>query len=131
MDWIIRLLGAFYILSGLLLFRSARMEWLLNRAIERITLKTEPDRWQVAFPIVAGVIYLSAGVALAALNIWGLWLLGAGLAAQAVYYPVAWHLADAEERTNRPQWRAARNAGIFSAAAFALSAYAYRIGVLT
>ena len=131
MDWVIRLLGAFYILGGLLLFRSARLEWLLNKAIERITLKPEPDHWQVAFPIVAGVIYLSAGVALAALNIWGLWLLGAGLAAQAIYYPAAWHLADAAERANRAQWLAARNAGIFSAAAFALSAYAYRIGVLT
>ncbi len=130
MEWIIRLLGAFYILSGFLLFRSARMEWLLNRAIERITLKPEPDRWQVAFPIVAGVIYLSAGVALAALNIWGLWLLAAGLAAQAIYYPVAWHLADAEDRADRQRWLAARNAGIFSTAAFALSAYAYRVGVL-
>jgi hypothetical protein len=130
MEWIIRLLGAFYILGGLLLFRSARTEWLLNQAIERITLKPEPDRWQVAFPIIAGIIYLSAGVALAALDVWGLWLLGAGLIAQAIYFPLAWHYADAEERRNRAQWRAARNAGIFSAAAFALSAYAYRVGVL-
>jgi len=94
-------------------------------------MKPEPNSWQVAFPIIAGVIYLSAGVALAALDTVGVWLLGAGLAAQAIYYPLAWHLADAEERRNTAQWRAARNAGrIFSAAAFALSACAFRVGVL-
>jgi uncharacterized membrane protein len=130
MEWIIRLLGAFYILGGFLLFRSARMEWLLNQAIEKITLKPEPDRWQVAFPVIAGLIYLLAGAALAALNAWGLWLLGAGLIAQGIYFPLAWYHADAEERRNTAQWRSARNAGIFSAAAFALSAYAYRVGVL-
>jgi hypothetical protein len=130
MEWIIRLLGAFYIVCGFLLFRSARTEWLLNQAIERITLKPEPDRWQMAFPIIAGTIYLSAGVALAALDTLGLWLLGTGLVAQAIYYPLAWHYADDEERRDTTQWRSARNAGMFSAAAFALSAYAYRVGVL-
>lgn len=130
MEWIIRLLGAFYILGGFLLLRTARVEWLLNKAIERITLRPEPDRWEVAFPIVAGLIYLSGGAALAVLSVWGLWLLGAGLVAQAVYYPLAWRAADAQERGNAGRWRTARNAGIFSAAAFALSAYAYRLGVL-
>jgi hypothetical protein len=130
MEWIIRLLGAFYVLGGLLLLRSARMEWVLNKAIEKITLKPEPDRWQVAFPIVSGVIYLTAGVALAALSVWGVWLLGAGLVAQAIYYPLAWRSADAEERGNEARWRSARNAAIFSTAAFALAAYAYRTGVI-
>ncbi len=130
MEWIIRLLGVFYVLGGVLLLRSARMEWFLNKAIEQITLKPEPDRWQVAFPIVSGVVYLAAGVALAGLSVWGLWLLGAGLMAQAIYYPLAWRVADSQERGNGPRWRSARNAAIFSAAAFALSAYAYRTGVI-
>jgi len=130
MEWIIRLLGAFYVLGGLLLLRSARMEWFLNKAIEKITLKPEPDRWEVMFPLSCGVIYLAAGALLAMLSVWGMWLLAAGLMLQAIYYPVVWHLADAGERADRPRWRAARNAGILSAAAFALSAYAYRIGVL-
>lgn len=129
MEWIIRCLGAFYVLGGLLL-RSARMEWLLNRAIETITLKPEADRRHVAFPIVSGAVYLSAGTALAGLSVWGVWLLGAGLIAQAVYYPLAWRMADAEERGDEARWQAARNAGIFSAAAFALAAYAYRTGTI-
>ncbi|MFP3920475.1 MAG: hypothetical protein ACLFU3_02105 [Dichotomicrobium sp.] len=130
MEWIIRLLGAFYVLGGLLLLRSARMEWLLNRAIEKITLKPESDRWRVAFPVISGVVYLLAGVTLTGLSAWGVWLLGAGLFAQAVYYPLAWRMADAEERDNAARWQAARNAGVFSAAAFALAAYAYRTGVI-
>lgn len=130
MEWIIRLLGAFYVFGGFLLLRSARMEWFLNKAIEKITLKPEPDRWRVAFPIVSGAVYLLAGVALAGLSVWGLWLLGAGLVAQAIYYSLAWRLADAEERGDEARWRAARNAGMFSAAAFALAAYAYRTGVI-
>ncbi|MFP4537586.1 MAG: hypothetical protein ACLFPA_04730 [Dichotomicrobium sp.] len=130
MEWIIRLLGAVYVLGGLLLLRSARMEWLLNRAIEKITLKPEPDRWRMAFPVLSGVVYLLAGVTLTGLSAWGVWLLGAGLFAQAVYYPLAWRMADAEERDNAARWQAARNAGVFSAAAFALAAYAYRTGVI-
>ncbi|RIA47360.1 hypothetical protein [Dichotomicrobium thermohalophilum] len=130
MEWIIRLLGAFYILGGFLLLRTARTEWLLDRAIAQISLQSAPGRWEVLFLLAFGVIYLSAGVALLALSIWGVWLLGAGLVLQAAYYPLSWRLADDTERADRPRWRATRNAGIFSAAAFALSAYAYRLGVL-
>ncbi len=130
MEWIIRLLGVFYILGGLFLVRSARMEWFLNKAIEKITLKPEPDRWMVAIPVTFATIYLPAGVALTALSAWGLWLLVAGMAVQAIYYPTAWFMADEDARQDRARWRSALNAGIVSAAALTLTAYAYRSGVI-
>lgn len=131
MEWLIRFLGAFYVAGGLLLLRNARMEWFLNKAIERITRTPEADCWHPVLMAMFAVIYLVAGTALLALSSLAIWLLGFGLISQAAYYPVMWHLADQEERRNQTRWRAARNAAIFSAAAFALSAYACRTGVLS
>lgn len=123
-------LGLFYLFGAWVLVREVRMARFMDQALEKLTGKPEPDRHRVWYMAATALLYGSAGIALLFLHRWALWAFGLGLLAQAIWYPLAWSRADAEERADKLRWSRARNAAIFSAAAFAFAAYAYRLGYL-
>ncbi len=131
MTWIAYGLGGFYIFGALMLVRAVRMDWFLERAIAQISLQPAKPDLNLLYIAACAVIYLGAGVALIALSVWSVWLLGAGLVLQAAYLPVAWRLADDAERADGSRWRASINAVIVSTASFAFACYAYRSQVLS
>lgn len=131
MVWIAFALGAFYVLAAILVFQRIRIEWLLDNAIEALTSKPEPDRYRVVFMAGSALLYGAAGVALLAQSSVAVWLLGAGLIAQAVYYAGIRLFTTPEEPAGDERWSKAWNAAIISTAAFAFAAYAARAGVLT
>jgi hypothetical protein len=132
MTIIVSALGVFYLLAAALVLRRARMEWFQDRALERSSGEPPADRYRLAVIAVSAVLYGVAGMALVVRSGWAVWLLGAGFLAQALYYGALWLrlLPDSGEGSRSDRWRKAWNAAIISAAAFALAAYAHRIGVL-
>lgn len=123
-------LGMFYLLAAALVLRRVRMEWFLDRAIEKLSGKPEPDRYRVLVMAASSLLYGAAGLALVLRSGWAVWLLGAGLVAQALYYGVLWLRLKPDAGGAPDRWRKAWNAGIISTAAFAFAAYAARVGVL-
>jgi hypothetical protein len=130
MTVIVTALGIFYILAAALVLRRVRMERLLDSALEQLSGKPEPDRNRVHAITASALLYGAAGLALVSRSSWAVWLLGAGLTAQALYYGVLWLRLKPGEEDHPDRWRKAWNAAIISTAAFALTAYAARIGVL-
>lgn len=117
-------------LAAILVLRRARTEWLIDRAIEEITLQREPDANRVYFMTGTALLYGAAGLALLLKSSLAVWLLGAGLLLQAGYYGGLWLVMGSDDREDGERWRKALNAGIVSTAAFAFAAYAMRCGVL-
>jgi hypothetical protein len=76
------------------------------------------------------LLYGGAGLALMLRSAVAVWLLGAGLLMQAVYYGLVAPHSGSGEPAEAARWRKIWNAGIFSTAAFALAAYGLRLGVL-
>ncbi len=122
-------LGLFYMFAAALVLRRARLEWDLDRAIEKLSGKLEPDRNRIWYMAGSALVYGAAGLALVLRSSWAVWLLGTGLTLQALYYAVIAPRLRPEE-TDPGRWRKAWNAAIVSTAAFALAAYGQRIGVL-
>ena len=124
-------LGLFYILAAVMVLRRARREYFLDRALEKLTGKPEPDRDRIWFMSGSALIYGGAGLALVFRSAMAVWLLGAGLIIQAAYYALLLPRIEPEvQAAPEDRWRRAWNAAIFSTAAFALAAYGHRIGVL-
>lgn len=130
MTVLLTVLGLFYMLAAGLVLRRARMEWFLDRAIEKLSGKPEPDHERIWYMSGSALLYGAAGVALVLRSDWAVWLLGGGLALQAAYYGLIAPATDLDEPSDASRRRKAWNAAIFSAAAFALAAYAHRIGLL-
>ena len=131
MPFLASALGAFYVITALLVLRQLRMEWLLDRAIDALSEKRHPDRNRSYFMAVAATLYGAAGLALLLRSSFAVWLLGAGLVLQAGYYGVLWLLISQEVRADDDRWRKAWNGAMLSTAAFAFSAYALRSGILS
>ena len=123
-------LGLFYVFAAALVLRRARYEWVLDNALEKLTGKPEPDRDRVWYMAGCALLYGGAGLALVLRSAVSVWLLGAGLLMQAVYYGLIAPHAEGGEAVDAARWRKIWNAGIFSTAAFALAAYGLRVGVL-
>lgn len=130
MTVIVTALGIFYLLAAALVLRRVRMERFLDSAIEKISGKPEPDSHRVTVIAASALLYGAAGFALVLRSRWAVWLLGAGLMAQALYYGALWIRLQPGDDSSPDRWRKAWNAAIISAAAFAFAAYAVRIGVL-
>jgi hypothetical protein len=130
MTVIVTALGIFYLLAAALVLRRVRMEWFLDRAIEKLSGKPEPDRYRICVIAASALLYGAAGLALLLRSNLAVWLLGAGLLAQALYYGAVWLRLKPGDDGNPERWRKAWNAAIISTAAFAVAAYATRIGVL-
>ena len=124
-------LGLFYVIGALLVLRQLRVEWLLDRAIETLSGRWEPDRNRCYFMAAAAVLYGSAGLALLLRSSFAVWLLGAGLVLQAGYYGAVSLLTGSEAGVDDQRWRKVWSAAILSTAAFTFSAYAMRSGILT
>jgi hypothetical protein len=90
-----------------------------------------PERSRVYFVVFSACVYGLAGIALVVRSRFAIACFALGLAAQAVYYGVAWWRATDAQRKDDERWRKALNAAIISTAAFAFSAYAARQGILT
>lgn len=129
--FLVSALGLFYVMGAILVLRRVRFEWLLDRAIETLAERREPDRNRSYFMAAAAALYGAAGLALLLRSGFAVWLLGAGLVLQASYYGVLWLVVSPEARANDDRWRKAWNAAMVSMAAFAFSAYAMRSGILT
>jgi hypothetical protein len=123
-------LGLFYMFAAALVLRRACMEWLLDCAIEKLSGKPEPDRHRIWYMAGCALVYGAAGLALIIRSGSAVWLLGAGLVMQGIYYALLAPHLDEEEGIDPGRWRKAWNAAIFSTAVFALAAYGHRIGVL-
>lgn len=130
MTVILTALGLFYMFAAALVLRRARFELFLDRAIEKLSGRPEPDRHRIWFMSGSALVYGAAGLALVLRSGWAVWLLGGGLAMQAIYYGLFAPAPDPEE-AEAGRLRKAWNAAIFfSSAALALAAYGSRIGVL-
>ncbi len=112
------------------MLRRARFEWCLDLAIEKLSGKPELDRDRVWCMSGCALVYGGAGVALVLRSFWAVWLLGAGLILQALYYALLAPADDPQDAGASGRRRKAWNAAIFSTAAFALAAYGHRIGAL-
>lgn len=123
-------LGLFYMLAAALVLRRARYEWFLDTALEKLTGRREPDRDRVWYMSVSAAVYGGAGLALMLRSATAVWLLGAGLLMQAIYYGLIVPRIEGPHAVDPIRWRMAWKAGIFSTAAFALAAYGLRVGVL-
>jgi hypothetical protein len=128
MGVVVTALGIFYLLAAVLALRRVWMEWLLDRPPEKLSGKPESDRYRISITAISSSLYGMAGAALVLRSSWAGWLLGSGLAVQALYYGMRWLQVGDEGDPERRQ--KAWSAGIISAAAFAITAYAVRIGVL-
>jgi hypothetical protein len=58
MTVIVTALGLFYLLAAALVLRRVRMEWFLDRAIEKLSGKPEPDRIRIV--VIAASALLTA-----------------------------------------------------------------------
>jgi hypothetical protein len=85
--------GLFYAVAAVLVLRRARMEWVQGRAIETRS-DEQPDRDRIWFLCGSALVYGTAGLARLLRSGWAVWLLGAGLILQAVYYAVLAPKAD-------------------------------------
>jgi uncharacterized membrane protein YfcA len=128
--FVLSALGLFYIVAALLVFRRIRFEWLMDRAIQALTQRREPDRDRLYFMAGSAALYGAAGVALLLRSDLAVWLLGGGLLLQALYYGIL-RLVVGRQDDDDDRWRRAWNAAIVSTAAFAIAAYAARSGVLS
>jgi hypothetical protein len=130
MKVLLTILGLFYLFAAAMVLRRARWEMFVDRAIEKLSGKREPDRNRVWFMTSSALIYGGAGLALVLRSEWAVWLLGSALIMQAIYYALLAPVSDHESGADASRSRKAWNAAIFSTAAFALAAYGHRIGVL-
>jgi hypothetical protein len=133
MKWIALAMGVFYVVASLLALRQLRIEWFLAKArAGTLDRRSSTESVRLAFITISACLYGAAGVMLLFRSQLAVWLLGSGLLIQAIYYAMFSHRlaseagAGAEDNTRRI-W----TAGMISMAAFAFSAYAARLGVLT
>ncbi|WP_088345002.1 MULTISPECIES: hypothetical protein [Rhodomicrobium] len=130
MVFIATVLGAFYLLSAVMVLRRARLEWLFDRAVKSLAKEPETDHGRLAFMAASAMLYGAAGLALLARSGLAVWLLGGGLAVQALYYGAAWLLTTPQAPAGDAHWTKTWTAAVLSTAAFAFAAYASRMGVL-
>ena len=83
MKFLVSALGLFYVVGAFLVARQVRFEWSLDRAIETLTERREPDRNRSYFMTAAAALYGAAGLALLLRSDLAVWFLGAGLMLQA------------------------------------------------
>lgn len=72
MSWLAYVIGAFYLLGGLVALRQARVNLMLDRALAAVSLVTitREDRIVGAWMVAAAVLTLGSGAALLALSRW-------------------------------------------------------------
>jgi hypothetical protein len=131
MAFLVSALGLFYLVGAAFVLWQVRFEWLLDRAIETLAKRREPDRYRGIFMAAAAALYGAAGLELLLRSGLAVWLLGAGLVLQGGYYGILSLLVGSEARADDDRWHKAWSAAMLSTAAFAFSAYALRTGILT
>jgi hypothetical protein len=87
MDWIARLLGAFYLFAGFVVLRRVAMDRLLDQAIARISCKPPPrdEVTQSRLLLTGGCLTFASGAALVTLSAWSLALFIANALFQSGY----------------------------------------------
>lgn len=125
-DTALRLVGAFYVLAGIVLARATLTSHVADRALAALTLeRTAPaERVRVLWSLALAILVYASGIALAALLDWALWLFLAAAGAQAVYLT----FAEAPSLEGRRQ---SINAFFIYAGATLLVLWAYSAGRLT
>lgn len=119
----IRLVGAFYLLAGIVAARQMVMDAFLDKALAGITLKPVPraDRLRSQWMLATAVAVFAGGVLLAVLSLLALPAFLAAAAVQAVYIGhVAPRLIDPEDEPDPGGRRATVNAFLIYLAATAL-----------
>ena len=130
MALIVTVLGGFYVFAAALALWRLRMEWFDGRPPGRRSGKGEPDRHRMLVILASASLYGAAGLAMILRSGWAVWLLGAALLIQAAYYGAARLWRGPAGQHDPGSWQKAWNAALISTAAFALAAYATRIGIL-
>ena len=130
MALIVTVLGGFYVFAAALALWRLRMEWFAGRAPERLSGKGEPDLHRMLVILASASLYGAAGLAMILRSGWAVWLLAAALLIQAAYYGAARLWRGSAGQHDPGSRQKAWNAALISTAAFALAAYATRIGIL-
>ena len=131
MSLIVTVLGGFYVFAAALALWRLRMEWFAGRAAERLNGKGgEPDLHRMLVILASASLYGAAGLAMILRSGWAVWLLAAALLIQAAYYGAARLWRGSAGQHDPGSRQKAWNAALISTAAFALAAYATRIGIL-
>ena len=114
MEWLIRALGAFYLVGGLFVLRALRMNNLIDKAIAAIDLKPIPlvERVRGAFMLAGGLMTIAGGVALLFLTRHAVWIFVVSLVVQGVYLLWASRYLKPEDEADRRGRRSAINAAI-------------------
>lgn len=90
-DTALRLVGAFYVLAGIVLARATLTSHVADRAVEALTMErtAAAERLRVLWCLALAILVYTSGIALAVLLDWAAWLFPAAAAAQAVYLTFA------------------------------------------
>lgn len=132
-DFLLRVLGGFYVFAGVVASRAATMSSLLDRAISVIELKPPPleEALRGHWLLFTSLLVFAGGLLLVLLLEAAVWVFVAGTALQALYIyvlaPSYFDIADAPDARGRQQ---TRNAFVIYAAATALVAWAGYAGRL-
>ncbi len=85
MEWAARAIGVFYVLGGLMLLYQAWLNWRLQRALSGLVAIPIAEHVGDGVIVLAGVLVMLSGAALAALSGWAVVAFMAGWTVQALY----------------------------------------------
>ncbi len=85
MEWAARAIGVFYVLGGLMLLYQAWLNWRLQRALAGLMAIPLSEYFGDGVVVLAGVLIMLSGAALAALSGWAVAAFLAGWTVQALY----------------------------------------------
>lgn len=93
MEWAARAIGVFYVLGGLMLLYQAWLNWRLQRALAGLMAIPLAEQVGDGVIVLAGVLVMISGAALAALSGWAVVAFMAGWTIQALYLLWTDHVA--------------------------------------
>lgn len=99
MEWIARIVGAFYVFAGVVLIRQAVINWRMERIFGAFLETPKAEKTADVILSVMAVLVLASGLTLLALRHWALIAFLACWALQAVYllWASRWYRPENEE----------------------------------
>lgn len=88
MDWVGRIIGAFYLAGGLIVIRQVWLGWRLDQMVVALSPGVRPSRKERisdAFIMTGGVLVTASGLSLLLLHTWSVAAVMVCWAAQAIY----------------------------------------------
>lgn len=131
-DLALRLIGAFYVLAGVVGARAALMNALMDRALAMLTLKTGPSRAKSTWMLAGAVLVMAGGVGLILkVDLACAFFVLSAIGQAAFIYVVAPRYFDADDPPDEDGRRQTTNAFFIYSAATAIVGWALFTGRLT